>query len=314
MQKGIFTKLYFSLLIIFATIGNLYSQSFNYELLGQYQAVSDTPDTIRFTSYLPSGFDFCYWQFDVPSVIHADHTYIITTTNDSVEVTMLYVPLGGSCINDPNLLYTRKVYTKQSLYRVGYDTELDSLASLKRVLRSAYDIQYNDFIELGDLRFFWNFDIKMVPAPNVAFDPNNPSQGHYPNVYYTFPNGGNYLIGLKVININSPLDTALHTKTITLTPNFGTDKIDFQNLPNVITPNGDNVNDYFEVVTSGTTKLSFKVFTRSGSLLYQHDASVIKWDGKNNYGKDLPAGIYFYILEDLDGKYNPAKGFFYIYR
>jgi len=109
-------------------------------------------------------------------------------------------------------------------------------------------------------------------------------------------------------------NTSEYSDTITVEPTFGSDKLNFENIPNVITPNGDSINDYFEVVTSGTSRLSFKVFTRSGQLVYQHEANVVKWDGKNYYGKDLPEGIYYFILDDLDGKYNSAKGFFYIYR
>jgi len=147
---------------------------------------------------------------------------------------------------------------------------------------------------------------------NYSFQ--NASYFDYPNVYHTFSDGGKYLVSLKVHHISNVANTAEYSDTITVEPTFGADKLNFENIPNVITPNGDSINDYFEVVTSGTSRLSFKVFTRSGQLVYQHEANVVKWDGKNYYGKDLPEGIYYFILDDLDGKYNSAKGFFYIYR
>jgi len=85
-------------------------------------------------------------------------------------------------------------------------------------------------------------------------------------------------------------------------------------VPNVFTPNGDGVFDFFEVSTTGTSMLVFKVFTRTGALVYQTKASYIKWDGKNENGNELPEGIYYYIIEDIYKNYENAKGFLYIFR
>ena len=46
-------------------------------------------------------------------------------------------------------------------------------------------------------------------------------------------------------------------------------------IPNVFSPNGDQVNDFFEVTTDGTTVYEFSVFTRSGTRIY-HSYSPIK--------------------------------------
>jgi gliding motility-associated-like protein len=89
---------------------------------------------------------------------------------------------------------------------------------------------------------------------------------------------------------------------------------DFVDIPNVITPNGDGVNDFFIFETPEASRLSIKIFSRSGSVVYEKEANLIHWDGKNYYGQDLADGIYYYVIVDLDGLYNPAKGFFYIYR
>jgi gliding motility-associated-like protein len=89
---------------------------------------------------------------------------------------------------------------------------------------------------------------------------------------------------------------------------------DFVDIPNVFTPNGDGDNDFFIFETPEASRLSIKIFSRSGSVVYEKEANLIHWDGKNYYGQDLADGIYYYVIVDLDGQYNPAKGFFYIYR
>jgi hypothetical protein len=49
-------------------------------------------------------------------------------------------------------------------------------------------------------------------------------------------------------------------------------------------------------------------------LVYEKEAALIHWDGKNYYGQDLPDGIYYYVIKDTENLFNPATGFFYIYR
>ena len=318
MKKDVIAGAFFTLFALFLSSNNILAQSFSYELLGNYQIVSDIPDTVKFTPHLSAGFEFCRFEFDLSSEEIDDLTYVFSSVTDSIEVSMIFVATGGDCSSDtePTLDTTiRKIDPKQAHYTVDFDNEFHGLATLKRVLRSSLNIESNVVENIGDHRFFWVFDEKMIPVPEAEFDSNDPSLGQYPNIYYTFPNGGNYFVTLKVIDIKTPLDTAVFSRNILLAPVFGTDKIDFTSLPNVFSPNGDNENDFFEVVASGTTTLSFKVFARTGALIYQHEGSVIKWDGKNSLGKEVPTGVYYYIIEDIGEKnYNPANGFFHLFR
>ncbi|KAF5434997.1 C-terminal domain of CHU protein family protein [Candidatus Methanophagaceae archaeon] len=69
-------------------------------------------------------------------------------------------------------------------------------------------------------------------------------------------------------------------------------------IPNVFTPNGDQVNDYFEVTTDGTTLYEFSVFTRTGTRIYHSLSPRILWDGRSIDGKELKEGIYYYVIEE----------------
>lgn len=85
-------------------------------------------------------------------------------------------------------------------------------------------------------------------------------------------------------------------------------------VPNVFTPNDDAVNDDLEIISSGKFFISFKVFTRSGLLVYKTKAKTIKWDGRMDSGEKVAAGIYFYVLEMQDSDPPVSKkGFFYIF-
>lgn len=93
-------------------------------------------------------------------------------------------------------------------------------------------------------------------------------------------------------------------------------------IPNAFTPNGDNINDYFEIkgieFYSGN---SLSVVNRWGKVVYEArnygiDTEPKFWDGtwqKGGDGKGLPTGTYFYVL-DLGNGEKPIAGSVYIDR
>ncbi len=86
-------------------------------------------------------------------------------------------------------------------------------------------------------------------------------------------------------------------------------------IPNVFTPNGDQMNDYFEVETDGTTVYEFSVFTRTGTRIYYSKSPRIFWDGNSLEGKELKEGIYYYVIDEEGGSDPFGKaGFMYLYR
>ena len=72
------------------------------------------------------------------------------------------------------------------------------------------------------------------------------------------------------------------------------DSCNFYEIPNVFTPNGDNINDRLVAKTSGLVeKIDFKLFNRNGLLLFRASDPKIDWDGTYK-GKIVSPGVYFY--------------------
>ena len=64
-------------------------------------------------------------------------------------------------------------------------------------------------------------------------------------------------------------------------------------LPNLITPNGDGLNDrLIPIEANGITKLETKIFNRWGNIVGESNSVQIDWDSK-----DLPTGVYFYQVK-----------------
>jgi len=65
-------------------------------------------------------------------------------------------------------------------------------------------------------------------------------------------------------------------------------------VPNVFTPNNDGINDNFNLKIKGLERIELQVFNRWGKLVYRGLSNL--WDGKDQTGKHLMAGTYFYSI------------------
>jgi gliding motility-associated-like protein len=82
-------------------------------------------------------------------------------------------------------------------------------------------------------------------------------------------------------------------------------------VPNVFTPNGDNVNDVFTLDATGIGSISALIYDRWGLKMFETtDTGNIKWDGKTKSGALVSDGTYFYIIKatGLDGENYDLKG------
>lgn len=70
-------------------------------------------------------------------------------------------------------------------------------------------------------------------------------------------------------------------------------------FPNVITPNGDGINDYLDIVWKFKTcqEFSLKIVNRWGNMVYEGTKTSSPFSGIDQYGNLLEAGVYFYLLQ-----------------
>jgi gliding motility-associated-like protein len=80
------------------------------------------------------------------------------------------------------------------------------------------------------------------------------------------------------------------------------DSCAFYEIPNVFTPNGDNINDKLVAKTSGLVeKIDFKLFNRNGLLLFSTTDPKINWDGTYK-GRIVSPGVYFYSCDVFENR------------
>lgn len=112
---------------------------------------------------------------------------------------------------------------------------------------------------------------------------------------------------------------------------FGQNESDFSNIvcvdncpiyemPNVFTPNNDGVNDLLIPLNNRQVgKITFNVYNRWGTLVFETSNPAIEWDGKDINSNELVSdGVYYYtiIIESifLEGNQTTAQsGYVYVF-
>ena len=94
-----------------------------------------------------------------------------------------------------------------------------------------------------------------------------------------------------------------------------------QIIPDGFSPNGDGVNETFDITNLGIIYPNFEIeiYNRNGNIVYKGNANTPRFDGTSNQSRivskgDLPVGVYFYIFNYNNGKNNPKQGRLYLSR
>ncbi len=86
-------------------------------------------------------------------------------------------------------------------------------------------------------------------------------------------------------------------------------------VPNIFSPNGDGINDYFFIQGKGTVNvLTFEIFDRFGNMVFQStngtsNRKEIGWDGRfRNQDSALGVYVWYAVIKYLDGILHQATG------
>ena len=110
----------------------------------------------------------------------------------------------------------------------------------------------------------------------------------------TFPDSGTYVLELVLTNSSGCSDVDSSIIRVL------SDKLILE-IPNVFTPNGDGVNELFQVKYNAVKSFQANVFNRWGRLIYTWNSVSDGWDGKSN-NDVMPNGTYYYVISGTDIK------------
>lgn len=134
---------------------------------------------------------------------------------------------------------------------------------------------------------------------------------------YTYYRPDDYYPSLAAESEEGCVDTFELTEPITVLPSE-------LEVPNVFTPDGDDINPYFTVKHQSLKEFHIRIYSRTGNLVYKNDINDVNewegWDGNiMNSSRPAPPGAYYYVIEATgwdEVRYNNGiyKGVVYLFR
>ncbi|WP_460220235.1 T9SS type B sorting domain-containing protein [Psychroserpens sp. MEBiC05023] len=165
---------------------------------------------------------------------------------------------------------------------------------------------------LPSTSFTTDFEYEVCPNATVPIlitaTPNNYSASDVSIVWYR---DGAVIAGESGLTL-PVLEAGLYEIEVTFNDNTMCSSVTEQTIielescviPQGISPNGDGMNDIFDLSSYNVSKL--EIFNRNGTLVYSKTNYTDEWHGQTNDGEELPVGTYFYTMEYEDGKRRTA--------
>lgn len=127
------------------------------------------------------------------------------------------------------------------------------------------------------------------------------------DVKHTFAKPGNYSVRLTVVG----LDKTNYEETREVVVKS---KSSIDNVPNVITPNGDRINDYFSVKSTDLATFYISIRDSHGDEVFSSNDKDFVWDGTDQSGNPVDKGHYTYLIiaEGTDGSVIKLPGQIYV--
>jgi gliding motility-associated-like protein len=140
----------------------------------------------------------------------------------------------------------------------------------------------------GHLSSYWKFN-------DAGIDTNA-------NTVKYYSKSGSYTVTLFALGRNGCNDSSSYAFRISDSSSIV--------LPNVFTPNNDDINDVFKPITTGINKLNLYISNRDGTIVSSWDKVNGFWDGHTTSGERCSTGVYYVVLqaEGFDGKLYKMKG------
>jgi gliding motility-associated-like protein len=203
------------------------------------------------------------------------------------------------------------VYDSDGIYTVSITVNNNTT-----ITRQAYIRVY----PYPDATFFWSDSLELgsytVVFASVPQDPDtityqyqwfleDGETGDTRVLIHSFQEQGQYRAALIVSNQAGCKDSSMRLVEV----------FDVLDCANVFSPNNDGMNDYFVINSNGVTVYNLQIFSTAGVRVFQAEAPVIMWDGRNQSGQELLPGTYFYVIKPVQGTGRFKKtGFVELYR
>jgi gliding motility-associated-like protein len=304
--------------------GNIYNQSGEYREVIQGGAQNGCDSIVMLDLTVVDGATFGF--ADAGPDFSACLDTVALNANLPGGVTGQWLPFisNGAAFSDPNaastLLYDLSFGEQTVIWSLSTDNCPNYDSDTVTIFREAAPRAFDDLILIPEGEQSWTFsvlendilqnvplwDVSIVEEPNFG-QLETSLEGE---LSYTFQGNIPGTIRFKYELCNGNCPNLCDTARVAIETAPIPEPKDSIFIPNTITPNGDGLNDFFEIGNLDNLLTKYPnnemiIFSRWGNRLFRQSPYTTPWDGRDqNSGKELPEGTYYYIfrLDTREGK------------
>ncbi len=153
----------------------------------------------------------------------------------------------------------------------------------------------------------FQFECQPKNTETLIWDFGDGTTANSETTQHVYQQPGTYLVTLTLISEDA--QEFVTTQKITISSDASID-----NVPNVITPNGDHMNDEFFIQSTNIKTFSIVIQNQSGQTVFESNDPNFRWDATNMSGEKVEKSIYIYyiIATGTDGTIIKRPGQLYI--
>lgn len=241
------------------------------------------------------------------NVCLGDAIYFTDSTSNPAGITMEWNwDMGDSKLQySKNVLY---IYTAPQTYNVSLFT-VNNFGCKSATVTKPVTVHPYPAADAGP-------DRKVLEGSNLTIEAN--ATGSNLSYVWSPPQYLNNPAKLQPKCVEPKFDI-LYTLTVTgiggcsVSDDMFVDVLKIPRIPNTFSPNGDRINDLWEIqYLEEYSSNHIRVFTRAGQLVFESVGKYKAWDGTYK-GKALPMDTYYFIVEPGNGR-DPVTGYVTIVR
>lgn len=129
-----------------------------------------------------------------------------------------------------------------------------------------------------------------TPVSDYLWDFGDASDTTASSPSHTYQDGGTFVVSLTATNTIGCSSTT--TQTVEVKPTVALNKLE---VPNILTPNGDGLNDILQLDSNFDECTEFEIlfYNRWGNKIFTQKQGTVQFPG----GKQLEAGVYFWVMK-----------------
>ncbi|MEM7035362.1 MAG: PKD domain-containing protein [Bacteroidota bacterium] len=226
------------------------------------------------------------WDFgDGSPVSNAQHPMHTYEAPGNYTITLTGVNSGG-CASEASTT----TVNVSDLANADFSVESNTAALTGQTVTTGFPIEL--FLPASMVQFMDESSTNAV-SWTWDFGDGTASSEQHPAHDYTHP--GEYMITLTVQNSEGCVSKLTQGPVVIHSPELF--------IPNVFSPNDDNVNDVFFVEYTGSQPFNLQIYDRWGVMQHQTTNKMAPWRGVNMDGETVPDGVYYYNVRVGDQEY-----------